>query len=101
MSGASDAPWVAIAAVIACTTYMMSSRPCSTMARILDVCNHAIDRKAMKVAPAHLDDRAEAAVERAAARGLDDVDGAAHHRVAVEDPRRSIRLANGVAGQTR
>ena len=39
-----------------------------------DVGDHARDREAVKVAAAHLDDRAEAAVERAAARGFDDVD---------------------------
>ena len=44
-------------------------------------------RKAVEVAAAHLDDRAEAAVEGAAARGLDDVDLPAEHRVAGEHAR--------------
>src|SRR6185503_8912879 len=52
---------------------------------VADVVNHALDRQAMEVAAAHLDDRAEAAVERAAARGLDDVDGPAHVGVAGQD----------------
>ena len=44
----------------------------------------------MKVAAAHLDDRAEAAVVGAAARGLDDVDLPAEQRVAVEHARGAI-----------
>ena len=56
----------------------------AAIAGIADVGDDAIDREAMKVAPAHLDDRAEAAVERAAARGLDDIDRTSHHGVAGE-----------------
>ena len=62
-------------------------RPRAARARIADVGDHAVDREAMEVAAAHLDDRAEAAVERAAARRLDDVDGPAHHRVAGQHAR--------------
>ena len=40
----------------------------------------------MEVASAHLDNRAEAAVEGAAARGLDHVDLPAQERVAAEHP---------------
>ena len=47
-----------------------------------DVGDDALDRKAVEVASAHLDDRTEAAVERAAARSLDDIDGTAEHRIA-------------------
>ena len=39
-----------------------------------------------KLRPRHLDDRAEAAAEGAAARGLDDVDLPAEERVAAEHP---------------
>ena len=58
-----------------------------------DVGEHALDRIRVEVAAAHLDDRAEAAVEGAAARGLDDVDLPAEQRVAGEHAR-----ARGSAG---
>src|SRR5436190_309064 len=58
-----------------------------------DVVDHPLDREAVKVAPAHLDDRAETAVEGAAARRLDDVDLPTHHRV----PRQH---AGGAVGRT-
>ena len=41
--------------------------PRATRPGVGDVRDHAVDREAMEVPPAHLDDRAEAAVERAAA----------------------------------
>ena len=61
-----------------------------------DVRHHALDRPRVKVAAAHLDDRAEAAVVRAAARGLDDVHGPAEQRVS----RRAARAARR-GGRTR
>jgi len=56
-----------------------------------DVGDDAWNREAVEVPPAHLDDRAEAAVERAAARRLDDVHLAAEHRVAGEHARIPLR----------
>ena len=55
--------------------------------RVGDVGEHAVDRIRVKVAAAHLDDRAEAAVEGAAPRRFDDVDLAAEQRVAAEHAR--------------
>ena len=52
-------------------------------ARVRDVGQHALDRVGMEVAAAHLDDRTETAVERAAARGLDDVHLPPEQRVAL------------------
>ena len=60
-------------------------------ARVGDVGDHARRSEAVEVAPAHLDDRAEAAVEGAAARGLDDVDLAAEQRVAGEHAGAAVR----------
>ena len=54
-------------------------------ARVGNVVEHPRNREAMEIPAAHLDDRAETAVERAAPRRLDDVDAAAHHRVAGEN----------------
>ena len=62
---------------------------------------HAVDREAVEVAAAHLDDRAEAAVERAAARGLDDVDRAAHQRVAGQHARSAVRRPNRIRPSSR
>ena len=45
----------------------------SVVACVADVGEHAVERKLIEVSPAHLDDRAEAAVERAAARGFDGI----------------------------
>ena len=42
--------------------------------RVADIRQHALDRIGVEVAAAHLDNRAEAAIEGAAARGFDDVD---------------------------
>src|SRR5688572_2134430 len=53
--------------------------------RVGDVLDHALDREAMKVAAAHLDDRAEAAVKSATARRFDDLGLAAHHGVTGQD----------------
>ena len=66
-----------------------------------DVVDDALDREAVEVAAAHLDDRAEAAVERAAARGLDDVDRAAHHRVAGEHAGGAVRQPDRVRPRAR
>ena len=77
--------------VMLSSTRKIARAPRSRASR--DVGDHALDRRTMKVPPAHLDDRAEAAVERAAAGRLDDVDLAAHHRVAGEHARCAARQA--------
>ena len=64
--------------------------PCAAASRIDDVGNHPLDRVDVKVAAAHLDDRAEAAVVRAAPRCFDDIDLAPQQRVAVEDARGAV-----------
>ncbi len=56
-----------------------------------DVGQHALDAVDVKIPPAHLDDRAEAAVVRAATRRLDDVNRTAQQRVSVEHPGAAIR----------
>ena len=68
----------------------------AVVARVLDVREHALEAAAVEVAPAHRDDRAEAAVEGAAARGLDDVDRLAEQRVAGEHARLALRQAQRV-----
>jgi len=70
--------------------------PRAAAPRVGDVGNHPRDWKAVEVPPAHLDDRAEAAVERAAARRLDDIHRPPHHRVAGEHPRLALRRRNRV-----
>ena len=65
--------------------------PRAAATRVADVGEDALDRIGVEVAPAHLDDRAEAAVERAAARGLHDVDLASEQRVAAEHAGRAVR----------
>ena len=55
-------------------------------ARVADIREHPFDWIRVKVAAAHLDDRAEAAVERAAARRFDDVDPASEQRISSEHP---------------
>ena len=62
--------------------------------RVGDVRQDAREVEGVEVAPAHLDDRAEAAVVGAAARGLDDVDRPAEEGVAGQD-------ARGAVGQLR
>ena len=52
---------------------------------VANVGQHAIERVSMKVAPAHLDDRAEAAVEGASARGFHHIHPAPQHGIAAED----------------
>src|SRR4029079_5657576 len=59
----------------------------ATRARVGDVVEDAIEREPVKVPPSHLDDRAEAAIERAAARRFDDVDLPAEQGIAGEDAR--------------
>ena len=66
-------------------------RPRAVAARVGDVGQHAVDAVGVEVAAAHLDDRAEAAVVGAAARGLDDVHLAAEQRVAAEHARGAVR----------
>ena len=62
-------------------------------AGIGDVGEHVLERIRVEVAAAHFDDRAEAAVEGAAARRLDDVDRTAEQSVAGQHARRAIRQA--------
>ena len=72
-------------------------RPRAAASRIADVVDHAFHREAMEVASAHLDDRTEAAIERAPARRLDHVHVAAHHRIAGQHARGPIwRLQRSV-----
>src|SRR5262249_31785788 len=52
--------------------------------RITDISQHTIKRIGMKIAPPHLDDRAEAAIEGAPARGLDYINLSPQHGVAIE-----------------
>ena len=74
--------------VMLSSTRKIARAPCA--ARVGDVGEHALDRVRVKVPAAHLDDRAEAAVVGAAARGFDDVDLAAEQRVAAEHARAAI-----------
>ena len=71
----------------------------AVVARVADVGQHAVHGVRVEVAAAHLDDRAEAAVERAAARRFDDVDLASEERVALEHARAAVGQANRVGGQ--
>ena len=64
-----------------------------------DVGHDAVDAVRMEVPAAHLDDRAEAAVERAAARRLDDVDLPAEERVAAQHARRTVWKPQWLRGQ--
>ena len=63
--------------------------------RISDVLEHAREWEAVEVASPHFDDRAEAAIERAAARRLDDVDLTSHHRVAGQHPGGAVGRFDG------
>jgi hypothetical protein len=60
-------------------------RPSAVAAGVRNVGKHPLDWKHVKVPAAHFDDRAEAAVERAAPRRFDDVNLTPHERVAIED----------------
>ena len=71
----------------------MKRRRRAVGARVADVVEHAAEVEDVEVAAAHLDDRAEAAVEGAAARGLDHVHLPAQQRVA-----RAARARRGAAG---
>src|SRR4030095_1627015 len=64
-----------------------------------DVGEHALDGIWMEVTPAHLDDRTEAAIERAPARGFHHVDAPAQQRVVGEDPRVTVWQPQRVRGQ--
>ena len=68
--------------------------PGAAASRIGDVGDHALDGIDVKVAAAHLDDRAEAAIVRAPSRRFDDIDLASKQRVALED-------AGGPVGQAK
>src|SRR5215475_16067200 len=64
------------------------------VARVADVRQHPVQGVRMKVATAHRDDRAEAAVEGAAAGGLDHVDLSTQGGVPGEYPCGALRRAN-------
>src|SRR5262249_34999606 len=66
-------------------------RPRPVIARVADVGQDAVESEGVKVPPAHLDDRAEAAIERATARGLDDIDLLAEELVAPENAGIALR----------
>jgi hypothetical protein len=61
---------------------------------IADIFDDSFDRKNMKISAAHFNDRTEAAIKRATARGFDHVDGPANHGVALQHPCRAIRQAD-------
>ena len=81
------------------STRKIASR--AAAARVGDVGQHPFDAEGVEVASAHLDDRAETAVERAAARRFDDVDLAAEQRVALEHARRAIGQLERIGRQVR
>jgi len=60
---------------------------CAAYPRVTDILDDAIKVVGVKVPSTHLDDRAETAVERAAARRLDNIDLPAEHSVSLEDSR--------------
>ena len=60
------------------------------------LCEHAADWEAVKVAAAHLDDRAKAAVVRTAARRLHHVDRSAEQRVTREHAGAAVRQPDHV-----
>ena len=67
---------------------------CTVDLRVADVCDYAVKGVGVKVATAHFNDGAEAAIEGAAARGLDDVGLAAQDGVALEDACAAVGEAN-------
>ena len=75
-------------------------RPRPVLAGIAEVGQDAVEGEGVEVAPAHLDDRAEAAIERAAARGFHHVDRPAEKLVALKDAGASIRWPDLAVGQT-
>src|SRR5204862_8114744 len=73
------------------------NRTGAAASRVRDVVDHAWDWKPMEVAAAHRDDGAEAAVECAAARGLEDIDLTAEKRIPGQYPRLAPWRCNGTA----
>ena len=71
----------------------------AVVAGVANVGQHAVEGVSMKVAAAHLDDGAEAAIEGAAARRLDHVDRPSHHGVVVQYARVALGQANLIALQ--
>src|SRR5215831_8514808 len=65
----------------------------SVLAGVADVSQDSVERIGMEVAPTHSDDRAETAIECAAARGLDHVDWLAQHGVSLEHARATFGKA--------
>jgi hypothetical protein len=70
-------------------------------AGIGDVGHDALDRVRVKVTAAHLDDRAETAVKRTAARGFDHVHRPAHEGIAAEDTGATVRQARRMRREPR
>ncbi len=66
----------------------------AVIAGVANVGQHAVERVSMEVAAAHLDDRTEAAIEGAAARGLDYIHLPAEQRVSLEHARIAVRRAD-------
>jgi hypothetical protein len=73
----------------------------SVSARVANVGQDSIEVVGVKVSTAHLDDRAEAAIERTAPRRLDDIDLPSNHRVPRQDARAPIGQADVAAGERR
>ncbi len=61
---------------------------------VANIGEHAVEGICVEVAAAHLDDGAEAAIEGAAARGLDHVDRPAQHVIAREDAGAAVRQSD-------
>src|SRR5437762_10183799 len=59
----------------------------ASIVSVANVGDHAIERVSEEVAPAHLDDRTEAAIEGAPSRRFDHVNLTAKNRVALEHSR--------------
>src|SRR5262249_12011012 len=65
----------------------------SVLAGVADVGQDSVERIGMEVAPTHRDDRAETAIEGAAARSFDHVDWLAQHGVSLEHARAAFGKA--------
>src|SRR5215510_1734437 len=70
------------------------------IARAADVGQDPVEGEGVEVAPAHLDDRAEAAIERAAARGFHHVDLAPQELVALQNARIALRRPDLAVDET-
>src|SRR5215831_17655386 len=73
--------------------------PRAMLTGVANVCDHAFDRKGMKIPAAHFDDRTKAAIKGASARGLHDIDLATYHGITAENPCLAIRQPETFAFQ--